>query len=244
MRRALRAAVLGPRRAPGTTDPFALAGLVLKVDPALGRVAGTGVASITDQVSGVVYAQATGSAQPTYSAADATLNNQPALVFAAASSQCLTNAATAAALFPSAATLIVVASLNAESIFSIYDTTPGNNSLWRFSDGRGYVGTFRSVRVETYPNIGAGYDPPSTAAHCYAIRSDATRYRMQWDAALPPEQAGAYSAGTTHAIGCLSGLGSSFFNGSVGLVLGYARYLSDGEIASIRAACVTRFGTA
>lgn len=235
---------LRSRRGSGAALVTLPAGGVLDLDASKGTTLATGVSSWVDQISGIAYTQATGAQQPT-PVASASLNNAAALRFAQASSQRLTGAAGAAALFPSAATLLVVAAVSTDTFYSVYETSGATeaNGVWRFTDGAGYLGVFRSPRVETYPAAGQTYSVPSTGAHCFVIRSDATRYRWTLDGVHAPQQAGAYSAGTTHTIGYIAGAADRYFNGDLARVYAWPSYLSDADVAQAVAFCRQTYGT-
>jgi hypothetical protein len=102
------------------------------------------------------------------------------------------------ALYPSAATLIVVVPNINDDQYVIYRTEAGDNGYWRFAAGDGYLMTFRSPRLEVYP---ASPFMPNSGDAVFSIVSSASTYQIYKNGTGAGAQAAAYSAGTQHAIG-------------------------------------------
>lgn len=206
--------------------------LVLDLD-SLERVAiASGkVTSWTDTISNIAFTQATSANQPTVETS-ALLGGVQAVRFTEVNNTILTSAA-AAALFPSAATIVVIAECIGETIYCLYETNPSTtvDCFWRYSDARGYMGAFRTARLETYPSVVQTYAPfPMDGANVFGVRSSGSAYSTFLNSSIATAQAAAYTAGTTHSIGGIVGSTTRHFNGRIVRVLGFSRYLTDAEV--------------
>lgn len=138
------------------------------------------------------------------------------------------------AVFPSAATLFVVAAIN-DTEYSVYSTRQ-LNGYWRYSgDGAGYQEVFRIGRLTAHPAT-----MPTTGNHYFTIRSDASAWQMWKDGVAETAQSASYGGGDGHQVGREAGGGP--LNGDVFEVIIYNSALSSGDIASVHGYLTARFG--
>lgn len=138
------------------------------------------------------------------------------------------------AVFPSAATLFVVATIS-DTTYDLYVTRTAGDGFWRFSDGAGYWDSFRSARVNTYPAA-----MPSTGSHYFASRSSAAAYQAWVDGVAQTAKTAAYASGTTHTLG--TGGNGGPFTGDIAEVLVYDSALSDADMLAVHTYLAARFG--
>lgn len=131
--------------------------------------------------------------------------------------------------FPSAATLFVVATINANQNYSLYDTH-NHTPYWYYSfTSQGYIGVFRSPRLENHPAA-----PPSSGSHIFTVKSSASTYEVFFDGVSQGAQTAAYSAGTYHRLG-MPASSNAVLNGDISEVIVYSTALSGGSIAQVEA---------
>jgi hypothetical protein len=121
-------------------------------------------------------------------------------------------------LVPSAAHLFVVVIINSDTGYNIYNH--GNvDSWWRYlGDGNGYLGCFRSSRINTYPS-----SMPTSGAHIFELQSSSTNYEFFLDKVSKGAQLAAYQAGTDHTLGRPDNTdGNKYFNGDIAEIILYS----------------------
>ncbi len=145
------------------------------------------------------------------------------------------------ALFPSAATIVVVVAINTDTEYSIYNSamTSPTDTWWRFAtDTNGYLGTFRTARIAGYPA-----SMPSSGNHVFALVSSSSQYEFFLDNVSKNNQTASYSAGNTHSIGGPdNGNASKYYNGDIATILLYATALNNAQLTSIYNDLKTKYG--
>jgi len=121
------------------------------------------------------------------------------------------------AAFPTAATLFVAMSVT-DTEWSAY-ATHANSSRWRFTDGKGYLGVFRSTRVENFPTA-----MPSAGAYVFTVQSSSAAYQVFQNGASLGTAAAGFLGGTAHAIGVGT---SDYLAGDVYEIVAYNSVLSS-----------------
>lgn len=224
-------------------SPASYTGLKLDLNASqiAGKIDGDALSAWNDSSGqGNNFAQGTGSQQPLYKTN--IFGTLPAVRFDGTDDNMVS--ASLAAVFPTAATLYIVAQLTAESKYGLYSTT-GNSSFWRFSDGNGYNGVFRATRINNYP---ASPFMPTSGKHVFAVRSDASAFQVFLDGTGAGAQAAGYSPGTTHWVGCGTDGTHNLdtaqaLAGDVARVLAYSAAHSAADMAAISASLKTLYGT-
>ena len=102
-------------------------------------------------------------------------------------------------LFPTAARMFIVATPN-DNQYSLYSTRQ-NDSYFRFSDTNGYLGVFRTSRIEQYPSGAEGGGNPTAGDHVWEIVSNASTYQAFIDMVGRTPQAAQFNGGEDHRIG-------------------------------------------
>jgi hypothetical protein len=120
-------------------------------------------------------------------------------------------------LFTSAARVFIVASPN-DNQYSLYRTRE-NDSYFRFGDSNGYLGVFRTSRIEQYPSGGEGGGNPTSGDHVWEIVSDASTYQAFIDTVARTPQGAQFNGGEGHAIGIGNFVGP--YNGDISEILIY-----------------------
>lgn len=185
-----------PRVTTPEVNPFADVGsmpqLWWRSDTIEGKADGDRVPSWLDSANLVNIEQATTAKQPIYKTN--IQNGLPALRFdySDATEFSVGNMST---LFPTAATLFVIVKTHVADNQVWYQTT-ARDEYWEFTGGTGYMGVFRSARIDGYPN-----SRPAVGMHYFTVRSSSSAYEMWWDGVSKGAQAAGYSAGTQHRIG-------------------------------------------
>ncbi|MEH2146251.1 hypothetical protein [Nostoc sp.] len=98
--------------------------------------------------------------------------------------------------------------------------TANLDDYWKFVQGPGYFGTFRSSRLETYPS-----SMPLTGSHLLSVHSSASSYEVTVDTVSKGVQPGAYSPGDRFRIG----VNNCVFTGDIALLLVYPQYIQAGS---------------
>ena len=99
--------------------------------------------------------------------------------------------------FGSVGSLFVVCYLNSASLYNIYTSLDASDTWWRYdSDGNGYMGVFRSARIEGYPAT-----MPTSGWHIMTLISGVADYIFYLDTVSKGTQAAAFVAGSNHRIG-------------------------------------------
>lgn len=138
------------------------------------------------------------------------------------------------ALFPSAASLFVVVSLNAEADYCIYETGVAD-SFWRFSGtGTAYLGAFRTARVD---NAGT---TPTTGTHLFSVISSASAYVLRLDGVQLYSTTADHAGGAEHRLA--RSTAGNFLAGDIGAVLIYDSALSAGDISKVETALAADYG--
>lgn len=210
----------------GVLNPKGITGLSLwlKAD-ALALVDGTQVSSWADSSGfGRNATQATPSSQPIYRVN--AFNGKPVLRFNGTSNYMVLGDLSAA--FPTAASLFVVAKLNATN-FTLYSNYNGNGSWWSYGDGHGYLGVFRTGRVDQYPA-----SMPATGNWLFDVISSSSTYQMYKNSIGQGVQAPSFYAGAVHQIGYDQSIGQ-YFNGDIPEILIYNTALTDPERQAVEA---------
>lgn len=128
------------------------------------------------------------------------------------------------AVFPTAATLLVVVQLNNATTYSVYGTRD-NSDRWRYEgDGAGYFGVFRGTRLGAYPPA-----MPTSGTHLFTVRSSATHYEVSQDGTSFGAQAADHDGGSFHTLGSSPNV-YDFLAGDLAEVLVYPAALSDAEL--------------
>jgi len=135
------------------------------------------------------------------------------------------------ALFPTAATLFVVYSPTTAT-HGVYQASGAADVYWAFG-GTGYMGAFRTARVDGYPAA-----MPTSGDHYVAVRSSAAAFQVWKDGVADSAQAAAYAPGTIHKVGTTA----AALTGDVAEVLAYDSALSAGNMTSVHTYLATRFG--
>lgn len=135
-------------------------------------------------------------------------------------------------LFPTAATIFIVATPN-DTQYNLYATRP-NDSYFRFGgDNNGYLGVFRTNRIEQYPPNSEGTGNPTTGDHVWQITANTTNYQAFIDtvARTPRDNTGQYNGGEEHKIGVGTVVGP--YTGDISEILIYnSDTVNAGEVYS------------
>ncbi|OGV62742.1 MAG: hypothetical protein A2498_02755, partial [Lentisphaerae bacterium RIFOXYC12_FULL_60_16] len=150
------------------------------------------------------------------------------------------NMGSLSATFPTAATVFVVATLNADNDYNLL-TTYNNGGYWRYSgDGKAYGGVFRATRVD------AVCPAPNSGSHIFAVESSAAKWEMWIDGDSRGSAATAYYAGEDYRIGRPDGGTADVRNlkGDIAEILIYDRPLSSLEHKQVGACLAKKYGLA
>lgn len=204
----------------GAFDPRSIPGLALWLDASqiTGLVDGDPVGTWADKSgNGRDATQATAAAKPAYR--PAVLNGKAVVRLDGVDD--LVNLGDLSAAFPSAATLFVVWTAAAsDDQYCVYETA-AIDSWWKYL-ADGYIGTFRSARLSTYPT-----GTPQAGSHLACILSTTADYEMRIDGTSEGAQAGAFLSGTSHMLGASpDGGGTRHLNGDVAELVVYNSGLS------------------
>jgi hypothetical protein len=178
------------------------------------------------------FTQATAGLRPTWHASAPASAGRPVVRWPA--TERYLSGGDLSAAFPAGATLFVVATTVNSISYTLYFT--GQASRWRFSDGNGYLGTFRTT-FAGYPSTGL---MPSSGSHLFCLTSSPTRYEMRLDGTLLGPGVPSYDAGTNHVLGSWAAAGS-FFTGDVAEVLVYCGVLTEGRRRAVERYLATRY---
>lgn len=203
-------------------NPAYISGLTvwLKADAIVGLVDTDPVATWDDESGNNLDAtQSTAGFKPLYRTG--IINGLPALSFDGTDD--VLSLGNLAAFFPTAATLFIVADIS-DAGYSLVDTS-NVDSYWRFSgDGNGYLGVFRTARIDGYPMA-----MPNTGAHLFTVQSGSA-YEVFLDGTSKGTQSGSYSAGNSYLIGRdNTATAEKVLSGYVAEILIYNRGLSSVE---------------
>ncbi|MEH1893173.1 MAG: hypothetical protein V7K92_28410 [Nostoc sp.] len=98
------------------------------------------------------------------------------------------------------------------------------NDFWKFVQGPGYIGTFRSSRLEAYPPA-----MPTEGNHLLSIHASSTTYEVVVDTISKGLQPAAYSPGDRFRIG----VNNCVFTGDIALLLVYPQYTQPGSTSDL-----------
>lgn len=134
----------------------------------------------------------------------------------------------AAAVVTSAVTLFMVIA-PAGGIVTSWNAleTENNSSYWRFDDGDGYWGAFRSARINSYPT-----GVPNTGTNLFTLVSSASTYEARINGVSEGAQSANFYEGSIFRIGANAG-GAIAFSGDMAEILVYNSALSGGDIALV-----------
>jgi len=215
-------------------SPRNISGLALWLRADKGVTIATGVSSWADQSgNGNTATQATGSAQPTRNASDASYNNQATLSFASAASQFLATGATPSLSQPFS--IVVVGNdSGAAAIQALADDKAA--TLYFANNGSGHYYLSGGLNVTT--NAAASNTPKVLIA---TINGASTTIRLS---AATPDVTGNIGAATLTgvSIGCIGNGVSGFLNGKIAEVAVYSKALSVAEVAAINNYANKRYG--
>lgn len=200
----------------GTTAPVwspgALPGLQLWFDTAVlaGLANGDPVPTWPDLSGGHRDAvQATTAARPTYVSVG--INGRPVLRFDGADDTMVIG--NVSAQFPSAALLVIVASMgNANGQQDAYSTGAATSGIWSYA-GSSYDTCFSFARHQNYRV------PTPAGVHCYVVASDSGAWRMSVDGSWGPTLAGTFDGGPNHRLGVSPGYEGQPLLGDLGEVI-------------------------
>lgn len=200
---------------------------------------GDPVGGWTNQI-GALGSANTGDAsmRPTLKTGANGLNGKSVLRFDSANLQQL-ETANLSTLFPTAAALFVVVRINTDTTYVIVDTH-AIDDYWLFNGGDGYIGAFRSSRVESYP---ASPFMPSSGNAIFTVISSASTYEVLKNGASAGATTAGFSAGTAWRIGgpYLGGASGKYFNGDIAEILAYDSVLSTPNRQAVEAYLNTRW---
>jgi len=128
-------------------------------------------------------------------------------------------------LFPDAATLFMVAAIS-DTEYRLYNTGV-SDEFWRWAgDGNGYVGAFRSSRINSYPAT-----MPSSGNHLLVLKSTTGTgtYEIILDGSSKGTKDTTHTGGGTHTIG-----NTLLLAGHVAEVIAYDKVLASGELALVQ----------
>ena len=153
--------------------------------------------------------QGVGYAQPAYVAAG--INGRPSVRFDGSSNMLVVG--DMSARFPSAALLIIVASMvSATGRQDAYSTGTPNGGIWSY-EGSSYDTCFSYARHNNYRV------PTPAGTHCYVVESDSSRWRMSVDGTWGPTMGGTFSGGANHRIGVSTGYEGQPLMGDIGEII-------------------------
>lgn len=137
------------------------------------------------------------------------------------------------ALFPTAATLFVVATPT-DTQYNLYQTSVAADGWWDL-DGAAYFATFRAGRVVNNPAVGM----PGTGTHRWTITSiaGANGYKVRLDAVEILNVAGDFAGGAEHQLGRTS----NPFLGDIAEVIAYDTVLSGANITVVEGYLATKY---
>lgn len=213
--------------------------LWLAADRITGLADGDPVGTWADLSGGAHDATQVGSARPLYKTG--ILNGLPGVLYDGTDDS--HDLGDLSSLFPAAATLLAAFRPSSDLAYCVYDTRGGlgaNANFWRYSDGNGYAGTFRSSRINTYP---ASPAPQSAGNRITSIVSSAGTYEVFYEGVSQGAQAANFLAGTAHRIG-RNGDTSGWFSGYVFEIVAYNRALPTAERRGAEAALGAKWGIA
>ena len=185
-------------------------------------------------LSGLGYdAVSSGTLRPLYKTS--ILNGHPAVRFDGSDDEM--SIASVGTELSTDAHLFIVCSLNSESSYNVYNH--GNvDSWWRYTDGDGYLGCFRTARINSYPAT-----MPTTGNHRFELRSDGSNYEFFLDTVSKGAQAASFAAGTSHTIGRPDDSNAAkYFAGDIFEIILYSAIQSAGSISAINSYLASRYG--
>lgn len=218
--------------------PSAYGTVALEADPSQGITLGTGVSQWVAKQGSFTGAQATGSKQPAYTAADSAYNNKPTLSFTAAASQELEGSA------PNLGnqwTIFVVGestSTGGSALFNYYNTAAGiNTGIRAFQEANFTFSGQDSAAVRDIAVSG------TLGRGIFVLRADANSLDAFFNGS--PVGTPATWNGTSYAALDKLEIGSLgtfyFLEGKIAYILAYQGALSDVNVAAVTAALNARF---
>lgn len=119
--------------------------------------------------------------------------------------------------FSTAASLFVVCYLNSAPGYNVYTSQSGTDQWWKWQDSEnGYLGTFRTARLENYPAA-----MPTTGWHIFTLISGAN-YTFYLDTVSKGTQAASFQAGNDHRIGWNEGNYFRWLKGDIAELIVYS----------------------
>lgn len=140
----------------------------------------TSVLSLEDEVNGHIVSQAEKQRQPTN--VSNAQNGKDSMLFTFLQGMLNNSSVLAASNYPDdTASIIVAVNLSSGSssraFYNILQTSGYTDIWWRYNlDGKGYIGEFRSPRINEYPS-----SMPLEGNHIISIRSGASEYEVRID---------------------------------------------------------------
>ncbi len=210
---------------PASAAPPVTAGLKMHLDASqlTGLSDGATVTTWSD-VSGLANHATSSAGTPIYKTG--VLNGKPVIRFNNASGFTTANLSSQ---FPTAATVLIVATINSDNAYTLVKANPGVDEWWRWDgDGRFYPGVFRGNRLESYCAM------PDTGSHLFAITSSASAWEMSINGTSQGVAGANYnSGGAPLVIG--NGSSGGGLNGDIAEVLIYSRVLNATELNTVGA---------